>query len=250
MTSILNFGRSSKDRGYLLWDFDGTLARRDGMWSGALSDAIRRYCPDRRISAASIRPHLTAGFPWHTPEREHKHTRSSEAWWGTLRPTFERAITALGIEDPTVTTKIAEAVAEEYLDVRAWRVADGANSILNTLHAAGWRHVIVSNHVPELSNLLENLKLSEHFEHVFCSALLGVEKPNPAFLRRVLADLGSPHRSWLIGDSVHADIVAACDAQIPSILVGSKHPSATFSVDTLYDAAEVLLREQGCGLGH
>jgi len=53
----------------IFWDFDGTLATRAGMWSGALVDALAAYDPACGVTRAQLAPFLRAGFPWHTPER-------------------------------------------------------------------------------------------------------------------------------------------------------------------------------------
>ena len=37
---------------------------------------------------------------------------------------------------------------------------------LKTLAAAGWRHVILSNHVPELSRIVEALGIGSYFEAI------------------------------------------------------------------------------------
>jgi putative hydrolase of the HAD superfamily len=47
----------------VFWDFDGTLARRDGLWSGAILDALRRIDPMITTTVADLKPHLAAGFP-------------------------------------------------------------------------------------------------------------------------------------------------------------------------------------------
>jgi putative hydrolase of the HAD superfamily len=43
---------------YLLWDFDGTLAYRHGMWSGTLVEILRQAMPACRATVDDIRPHL------------------------------------------------------------------------------------------------------------------------------------------------------------------------------------------------
>jgi putative hydrolase of the HAD superfamily len=53
-----------------LWDFDGTLAYRDGMWSGTLFSVLEKNKID--ISLENLKPHLAAGFTWHCPELLHK----------------------------------------------------------------------------------------------------------------------------------------------------------------------------------
>lgn len=55
---------------YLLWDFDNTLAYRDGMWSSTIYDLLNEYGYDLKME--DIRPYLKSGFPWHSPEISHK----------------------------------------------------------------------------------------------------------------------------------------------------------------------------------
>ncbi len=67
----------------LMWDFDGTLASRDGMWTGTLVAVANRLLPERMVTKDDIRPFLQTGFPWHTPEHPHPH-QSSDEWWAVL----------------------------------------------------------------------------------------------------------------------------------------------------------------------
>ena len=53
----------------VLWDFDGTLAYRDGMWRGCLVEALDEVAPGHGVIAADVKPGLRDGFPWH-PARE------------------------------------------------------------------------------------------------------------------------------------------------------------------------------------
>jgi putative hydrolase of the HAD superfamily len=224
---------------YLLWDFDGTLACRDGMWSGALSDAVLRHMPAMTISPAAIRPHLSTGFPWHTPETGHEDIATDEMWWDGLRPVFERALKAVGVPAAMVPA-IASAVRDEYLRPGAWRVAEGTEDVLQMLSEEGWKHAIVSNHVPELHSLAETLRLARHFERILSSAQLGYEKPHPAFFERVLASLEPYGTVWVIGDSVRADIGAARAARLPCILIGSFHASANYCVPAIRDVPSIV----------
>lgn len=226
-------------RRHLLWDFDGTLAHREGMWSGALCDAIGRHCPNSGITPEHVRPYLSTGFPWHTPDVEHCHLSSGPVWWSELIPVFVKALSHLGLSESSHKL-IAEAVRDEYLRIDSWRPASDAIEVLKLLRAEGWGHVIISNHVPELQTIVAGLGLGPYFERVYSSAQLGVEKPNPAFLHRVLTSLGNPISAWVIGDSVRADIAAARAAGLPSILVGSSDPSATWCVNTLHEVPFVL----------
>jgi hypothetical protein len=66
---------------YLLWDFDGTLAYRPGMWSGTLVEVLRHAMPACPATVDDIRPHLQAGFPWHHPAQPRTPSKTAEAWW-------------------------------------------------------------------------------------------------------------------------------------------------------------------------
>jgi putative hydrolase of the HAD superfamily len=47
----------------ILWDFDGALAYRDGMWSGTLFSVLKKN--KINILLEDIKPYLTTGFTWH-----------------------------------------------------------------------------------------------------------------------------------------------------------------------------------------
>ena len=76
---------------YLIWDFDGTLGYRSGMWSGTLVEVLRQEMPECPATVEDMRPYLQAGFPWHHSEQPHTPHKTAEAWWAALLPVFERA---------------------------------------------------------------------------------------------------------------------------------------------------------------
>jgi phosphoglycolate phosphatase-like HAD superfamily hydrolase len=43
---------------YLIWDFDGTLAYREGMWSGSLIEVLDREMPTHALTSDMLRPYL------------------------------------------------------------------------------------------------------------------------------------------------------------------------------------------------
>jgi HAD superfamily hydrolase (TIGR01549 family) len=235
---------ASKPSRYILWDFGGTLAYREGMWAGALHDAILRHLPQMELSLDAVRPWLMyrPEFFWNSPAVEHRHLTTAEAWWDELNPVFTRALTGLGI-DSDKSQSIIESVRSEFLRQDAWHVIEGAEDTLKTLSQSGWKHVIVSNHVPELPGLVAALGLSPYFERIFCSAQMGVEKPNPGFLEFVLSSLGCSCETWMIGDSVRMDIAAARAAHLASILIGSVDPLADRCVSSMGEVTEIILRD-------
>ncbi|MFI5888145.1 hypothetical protein [Streptomyces sp. NPDC051554] len=52
---------------------------------------------------------------------------------------------------------------------------------------AGWRHLIVSNQVPEIDVLLQALDLHRYFVSVVNSSLIGWEKPSCRIIKTSLA---------------------------------------------------------------
>jgi len=195
-------------RKYILWDFDGTLAYRTGKWAGALADVVAELCPELEISEAALRPHLKQGFPWQAPETIRPAGRPAAAWWAAMAPVFARAFAAVGVPAAHVPEMVPR-VRAQFLKIDRWAPADGAAESLQALADSGWAQAIVSNHVPELRMLVDALGLGAQMEAVVTSASLGVEKPNPAFLRAVRERLDIAPDSWVVGDSLSADIAMA-----------------------------------------
>jgi len=224
---------------YILWDFDGTLAARGGMWSGALRAVLSQFEPSVECELATFRPHLQTGFPWHSPEQGHEHLASADEWWDELLPIFQRAFQATGLSNARALA-LAREVRAVYLDPECWTVFDDVVPALVTLRNAGWGHAILSNHVPELTHLTEALGLRQYFEEVFSSAAIGYEKPHELAFRRTLDQLGNPRAVWMVGDNYNADIVGAGGVGLPAVLVRTTHVEAKYQVQSLSQLAHVI----------
>jgi len=87
------------------------------------------------------------------------------------------------------------------------------------LYAAGWHHVILSNHVPELPLIVYGLGLGELIVGVVASTATGYEKPHPRAFAIALDAVGGVERVWMVGDKVDADIRGAEAVEIPVIRV-------------------------------
>lgn len=225
---------------YLIWDFDGTLGYRRGMWSGTLVEVLRQEMPECPATVEDIRPHLQAGFPWHHPEQSHTAHKTADAWWAALLPVFERAFregARLGLHDAR---RLAQHVRAAYVNPNRWHLFDDALPCLRAMTASGWQHVILSNHVPELPSLIEALGLASHIGQVFNSAQTGVEKPHPQAFRNVLNALDRQATVWMIGDSIKADVIGAALVGIPSILVRTHHPDAHYCCSELSQVCAII----------
>jgi len=225
---------------YLVWDFDGTLAERTGQWSDALVNVLRRAKPDSSATADNFRPHLQSGFPWHTPDIPCAAARTSDEWWNCLSPVFERAFRLGAGLSHADSNRLAAMVRFEYVDLGSWRLFDDTLPALRDLSANGWSHIVLSNHVPELDDILHALGLKSYVEAVFNSARTGFEKPHPEAFRQVLRAVPDGARCVMVGDSLTADIKGAHGVGWPAILVRKRHPEAGLCCESLLQLSQTL----------
>lgn len=209
----------------IFWDFDGTLATRADMWSGALVQALVSHDPACTITRAQLAPFLSDGFPWHTPDRPRLDRCMPDDWWAHLQNVLRSAYEAVGLSAATAAV-LARRARECYLDPAGWTAYDDTRPVLTSLAAQGWRHVILSNHVPELPELVQALGLGTLVDRVITSACIGYEKPHREIFRIALELAGHPDVAWMVGDNVLADILGAEQAGIAGILVRQEGPRA------------------------
>jgi putative hydrolase of the HAD superfamily len=218
---------------YLLWDFDNTLAHRPGLWSQCLADLANEMCVGKSVTRELIVPHLSTGFPWQSPDRAHPLLSDPDKWWAALRPTLlDAVIKGVGVS-PTQADLIVDRVRAEYTNPQHWHVYPDTRETLAELSSAGWRHIVLSNHVPELPELISALGLGSHFERVFTSAKIGFEKPHPAVFAAAVSALTPYRRIVMVGDSFVADYQGAKSAGLEAILVRGKHPNCEIAFPDL-----------------
>jgi putative hydrolase of the HAD superfamily len=228
----------------LIWDFDGTLAHRRGEtgWSILLAEALDAEEPGHGHSAETFRPHLREGFPWHRPEVGHPELCEPEAWWASVRPQLGRAYEAVGYA-PARALELAEAARRLYVDPDVgWELFEDTLSTLARLSQAGWTHAILSNHVPELREIVAAFGLHEVVALVSCSAETGYEKPHAEAFASVL-DQVRPAEAWMVGDNVVADVLGAEALGIPAVLVRRPDPRAARYSDSLAGVERFLTDE-------
>jgi putative hydrolase of the HAD superfamily len=102
--------------------------------------------------------------------------------------------------------------------------------------------VVVSNHVPELADLVSGVGLGAHFDRVFTSALVGFDKPNPEFFRHVIRIYDDPDEVWMVGDNPVADVAGAEAVGHQAILVRTSATDVRHCTPGLGEAAKIILR--------
>lgn len=231
---------ATRPPGAVLWDFDGTLAQREERWSGTLAAVLAELRPGCGITRQDVLPHWQRGFPWHTPEVPHPQLSTPDLWWAALDGVFSDVCARLGLPDD-VATEARRGVRQRYLSADGWTVYDDTLPTLQALQERGWRQVVVSNHVPELPELVRDLGLAPYFDVVLTSATVGYEKPHPAMYEAALKAAGVAERVWMVGDNYEADVRGAEAAGIPAILVRKRDARARYCCDNLHAALAILL---------
>ena len=202
----------------ILWDFDGTLAERPGMWGGCMLEVLDEHEPNHGIAPGSFRPFFGEGFPWQTPHLAHPELCATEKWWERVEPLFTRGYIGVGFSKERATA-LARLARERYVEVHHWRRFPDALPVLSNLLERGWRHVVLSNHVPELGAIISHLGLDGLLDAIVNSAQTGYEKPHPEAFVLARRAAGDPATIWMIGDNPTADVAGAEAAGIPAILV-------------------------------
>jgi putative hydrolase of the HAD superfamily len=225
----------------ILWDFDGTLGyRKDGMWSHSLLEAIQAAQPDSPVTLDEVRALIHDHFLWNRPENAHPHLNEAEAWWRHMLAVFADVFRQLGF-------KIAEAkelsvsARAIYLDPARWALFDDTRPALERCSAAGYTQAILSNHVPELLELIKYLGISSYFQAIFTSATIGYEKPHPKIFQYALQKLGGDFKTvWMIGDNIKADVLGAEALGFKGLLVRKPDERTQCYAETLDEIPKVL----------
>ncbi|MDR1466220.1 MAG: HAD hydrolase-like protein [Treponema sp.] len=166
----------------ILWDFDGTIAYRDGMWSGTLFSLLGKNCI-KNIPVENIKPYLNKGFTWHTPEYSHKELFNGKTWNEYYENYFYTIFTKLGIEE-NIAEQLSKNVIIEYMDKTKRNIYDDVIKALEETIEKGHRNYILSNHVPGLNKIVENIGIQKYFNGIYNSGNIGYEKPNIKFYKR------------------------------------------------------------------
>jgi putative hydrolase of the HAD superfamily len=223
----------------VVFDFDGTLAHRPGLWSQALLDVLDELAPGHTATRDELREALRDGFPWHRPNEPHPHLGTADAWWEHLGGVLGSAFTAAGVERGRLPELLGRA-REHYCDPARFTLYDDTRAALQRLRDAGIDVVILSNHVPELAQIVEALGLADDVIAVISSAVIGYEKPHPEAFQRALVGV-DPARCWMIGDNPTADVEGGRAAGMQALLV--RHPDVDNR--TVGEAVDLVLASRG-----
>lgn len=224
----------------LLWDFDGTLAKREGHQSGAMMYALDHYHPNHGITIEQIRPLIKNSFPWHTPELSHHHLNTPQIWWQHVENIFFNAFVSAGLQDD-IAKKLSKITHEHYINADEFILFPGTIEVLTSLKEKGWQNIVLSNHVPELAQIVAKKGLGKLFSHCITSASIGYEKPNEQAFKFAIELAGNPHEIVMIGDNISADVKGAKNAGIEAILIHTTpDESVEYFAKSIVDVEAIL----------
>ena len=222
----------------IFWDFHGTLIEDPIGWSGTFALLIDALQPELGMTKSRIAAELRTAYPWDVAHKPHRHTPDS--WWQEVTAELEAGALRAGVR-PEVAATAAGKMRTEIVDPSRMVVFPDTRPALELVRARGWRNVILSNHVPELPEMVERLGLADLVDRVFTSAAMGYEKPHVAIFRAALKELGGVDQAWMVGDNPLADIAGAQQAGLPAILVRRKEREHCLCSEGLVGAAELIL---------
>lgn len=100
-----------------------------------------------------------------------------------------------------------------------YRLFDDTLETLAYFRRNGYKNIILSNHLPELPEIVNSIGLMEYIDICITSANVGYEKPNPKIFQHAMDITGNPQVAWMVGDNLKADVRGAEAFGIRAILV-------------------------------
>jgi putative hydrolase of the HAD superfamily len=204
--------------GVLWWDFDGTLVSRPDMWAEVALRLLDRHAPGHDVSAETMSRLVASGMPWHRADHAHPDLSTPSAWWDAVNRRYVEVFEGLGHGSAASAGTLA-VLRDDILDVSRYRVFDDVLPSLERASSAGWRNVIVSNHIPELRDLVSGLGLTRHFEAIVSSGVVGYEKPHRRLFDEALRYVRPGEEVWMIGDNCDADCRPVSALGMKAVLV-------------------------------
>lgn len=191
----------------MFFDMDGTIldfeTGREESWLAA----CEAHC-DGSFDPAELQTAIRTRGDWFWDDTERARTGRLDLD-AAAREIVRRAFADAGLE----AVQLADRIADDYRVRRAAHLAPypGAIQTLEAMRARGIRMALLTNGgaVSQRRSVEQN-NLAGYFECIVIEEEFGVGKPDERVFRHALEALSaSPDATWMIGDSLEADIAPA-----------------------------------------
>ncbi len=223
----------------ICWDFDGTLAYSESLWSKNVYKSICDNFPENTITFADIKKCMSTGFTWHTPNADFTDF-TGDKWWDYMNAHFELSYIKLGVPKD-LAKKSAENVRELIKNKDNYLLFEDTISTLEECEKLGHTNIILSNNFPDLAEVLRNLNIDKYFDKIIVSANYGYDKPRIELFNVVKSMYNNENEFIMVGDNVNADIIGGNNAEMTTILVHKGECDyADYYFDNLSDILSVV----------
>lgn len=211
----------------IFFDMDGTILD----WQTGMEESWRAACEahcdgsfEQDVVYQAVRARRT--WFWEDPERSMTGRMDLDA---ASREIVVHAFADVGVQSADLAHRIAA-------DYRARRVADivpyqGALETLETFRQRGVRMALITNgNAISQRRSVERYRLEQYFDCIVIEGEFGIGKPDERVFAHAMRSCGSaPESTWMVGDSLEADIAPAVALGMHAVWVdalGSGLPEA------------------------
>ena len=186
---------------YLLFDAGGTLVFPDHVFLAHQAQRQGIKVTEDQLFASHFQ--LTHRFDSHF--REHGQFMDVGA-----RSYTHVVFDFLGVTEPALDA-LTQAANAYHRHKSLWTFTfDWVDETLSQLAGQGYRMSVISNSDGRAADILQHVGLDHYFERIYDSAILGVEKPDPAIFKSALCELNlQPPDALYIGDWFYVDVLGA-----------------------------------------
>ncbi|MFQ5675519.1 MAG: HAD family hydrolase [bacterium] len=136
---------------------------------------------------------------------------------------------------------------ERHRQKHLWSLVDeDAVVTLSALKERGYRLGVISNSDGSIATLLRDCNLTDYFEVIVDSEVVGIRKPSPAIFEFALNKMAAKApESLFVGDSYETDVLGAQQAGLTGILFDPLKKFTTFECVKINRLSELLDSLQG-----
>ena len=222
-------------------DVGDTLIRAHPSWAGVYRQGLLEFGIDiaEKDLERALLQETQAGAWWNIEDPFEPTEQTS--WERIVK--FDAAVLArAGHAD--LDEKVFRGIEDAFARRSAWYVYPDVLPALDALNDAGIRLCVISNFVWGAPELIHDLELTRHFEHLVISARVGFQKPNPGIFQHALDVMQvAPDRAMHVGDSYRADIVGARRLGINAVLIARDANDAARQIQELDDPDLVVVTD-------